>query len=216
MFCPRCGAKTEPGAAFCEACGERLMAATPAPAPAALPAAPSGPPRPLLVGGGIVLLAAVVVGVLALTGVLGGADQAAKVARPQVATVPTPPSTPGGVTVETAPETVPEPEPEVGAEPEASRAIDATVARTCGRGGVGGDCHLTVRASPSPDSAELRRLDEGDALRLSCQVRGEPVTSSALGGTSTIWSRTTQGGYVSNVYVKARGLKSHSITLRRC
>ncbi|WP_445148873.1 zinc ribbon domain-containing protein [Baekduia sp. Peel2402] len=215
MFCPHCGAKTEPDAAFCEACGTRLTEGT---APAAPPTPPSGSPSGLLVGGGVLLVAAVVVGVLALTGVIGGHAEVARVELPARPTVTAPPPMPAPATVETVPEpeTTTETEPEPDAEPEEPRSVAATVARTCGRGGVGGDCHLSVRASPSSDSAELRRLDEGDALRLSCQLRGDPVRSSALGVTSSVWSRTTQGGYVTNVYVKGPGLKSRSITLRRC
>jgi len=217
MFCPRCGAKTDPDAAFCESCGARL-ATEEAPAPAAPPTPPSRSPSGLLVGGGVLLLAVVVVGVLALTGVIGGDREVARVELPPPARVTAPPAMPAPATVETAPapETTTGTEPEPGAEPEEPRSVAATVARTCGRGGVGGDCHLSVRASPSSDSAELRRLDEGDALALSCQRRGDPVRSSALGVTSTVWSRTTQGGYVTNVYVKGPGLKSRSITLRRC
>lgn len=216
MFCPHCGAKTDPDAAFCESCGARLTPEESAPAPAALPAPSPGSPRGLLVGGGVLLVAIVVVGVLVLTGVVGGDDEVARVEGPARATVTAPPAVPEAVTVETEPEVTTETETAPDVEPEEPRSVAATVARTCGRGGVGGDCHLTVRASPTTGSAELRRLDEGDALRLSCQRRGDPVRSSVLGVTSTVWSRTTQGGYVTNVYVKGPGLKSRSITLRRC
>ncbi|HET6510107.1 MAG TPA: zinc-ribbon domain-containing protein [Baekduia sp.] len=213
MFCSRCGASTEPDATFCERCGERL-----APAPAAVvPRATtsSRPPRGVLVAGAAALVVGAVVAALALTGALDGSDHpvARRVTVPPAATVG--PSQPA-VTVAT-PTTATEgeaaPPAEAPAEPRPARAV---VARTCGKGGVGGDCHLSVRASPSPDADEVLRLDEGDTLRLSCQVRGEPVRSSALGATSTVWSRTTRGGYVSNVYIMGPSLKSRSITLRRC
>jgi predicted nucleic acid-binding Zn ribbon protein len=203
VFCPRCGAPTEPDATFCERCGERLVPS--APETTSWRRRPGG----ALIAGAVALVAGLVVAVLALTGALGGADEpvarttvpAATVAAPEPAvTVPAP-------TTETETPAV---------VPETRRSARAVVARTCGKDGVGGDCHLSERTSPSPDATELRRLDEGDALRLSCQVLGEPVRSSALGATSTVWSRTTRGGYVSNAYVTGPSLKSRAITLRRC
>lgn len=214
MFCPRCGAPTDPAAAFCERCGERLA---PAPTAAAdstsAAAASSRVPRGLLVGGAVVLVAGAVALVLALTGAFGGGAEpvAGRVTVRAPATVAAAP--PPAATVQT-PTTATEPPPSPA--PETVRPARAVVARTCGKDGVGGDCRLSVRASPSPDAAELRRLEEGDAVRLSCQVRGAPVHSSALGATSTVWSRTTRGGYVSNVYIMGPSLKSRAITLRRC
>lgn len=199
MFCPRCGAPTEPGTAFCERCGERLT-------PPAPETAPSRPPRATLVAGAVALAVGIVVAVLALTGAFGGHDE--PVAR-RVTVRPTVVAPEPTVTVETPPA-------ETTAQPEPTRPARGVVSRTCGKDGIGGDCHLSVRTAPSPDAAELRRLDEGDPLRLSCQVRGEPVRSSALGTTSTVWSRTAQGGYVSNVYITGPSLKSQAITLRRC
>jgi hypothetical protein len=206
VFCPRCGAPTEPDATFCEHCGERLASepATPAPSPA-----PSRPPNRVLIAGAVALVVGIVVGVLALTGAFGG-DATEPVARTTLPT-PTVAAPEPAVTVETPTTTEPP-----AAAPDPPGSVRAVVSRTCGKDGVGGDCHLSERTSPSADAAELRRLDEGDALRLSCQVRGEPVRSSSLGATSTVWSRTTHGGYVSNVYVTGPSLKSQAITLRRC
>ena len=73
-----------------------------------------------------------------------------------------------------------------------------------------------MRAQPDASARELRRLKEGDTLRLSCQTRGESVHSSVLGASSTVWSRTTSGGYVANVYVSGSGLDPRRITLPRC
>jgi hypothetical protein len=93
--------------------------------------------------------------------------------------------------------------------------VRATVKRTCGLNGAG-DCHLSVRSRPSSSGRELARLNEGDALRLACQVNGESVHSSVLGASSTVWSRTASGGYVANVYVAGPSLDPLRITLRRC
>jgi hypothetical protein len=237
VFCPRCGTPHEPDAAFCERCGERLageQAATPDAAPSPIPPPPaagtSSPPpfaapppaggdasgrRTWLLAGGVVVVLVAVAAILALTGVFSGDDEHASsvlartLTRPAPAAVPTTPA----VTTETVPDAAPA---TTTLKPAVPRAVSATVARTCGRDGVGGDCHLSVRTQPASGATELDRLDEGDTLRLSCQVRGESVRSSALGASSTVWSRTTSGGYVSNVYVKGPRLKSQTITLRRC
>jgi hypothetical protein len=208
VFCPRCGTPHERDAAFCEQCGERL-------AVEAVPAAAGAGPRPLLLVAGVLAVAAVVAGVLALAGVFSDGDRAVSrvalpAARPAVTAEPAPIPQEDELDPPAATTTAPAPEPAPG------RSVPATVARTCGRGGVGGDCHLSVRARPSSDAGELERHDEGDALRLSCQVRGDAVQSSALGVSSTVWSRTVRGGYVSNVYVKGPGLKAQVVTLRRC
>jgi hypothetical protein len=132
----------------------------------------------------------------------------------------TTPATPRGIEPATTASPIPESDGSTAIapapQPDAPRSVRASVSRTCGRGGVGGDCHLSVRAQPASDAAELQRLDEGDPLRLSCQMRGERVHSSALGASSTVWSRTTHGGYVSNVYVTGLRLKARTITLRQC
>jgi hypothetical protein len=214
VFCPRCGAASAPEAAFCEHCGERLTAEEPSPPP------PSPPPtrrgrRGWWIGG-VVVLVAIVVGVLGLAGVFGSDDtvtvQRPVVARPvpAPATVTAPPAETETATVPTTP-TVPTVTPA-----RKRRVVAATVARTCGAGGVGGDCRLSIRSTPSSSATELDRLQEGDALRLTCQVEGDEVTSSALGASSTVWSKTTSGGYVTNVYVKGPGLKPTRRTLPAC
>jgi hypothetical protein len=118
------------------------------------------------------------------------------------------------VTVEPGPtETATEAPTEAPTEPP---TVSATVARTCGKGGQGGDCRLSVRAEPSSDADEVERLSEGDPLELVCQVRGERVRSSALGGSTDVWSQTDGGGYVSNAYVQGSGISPTRLTLDRC
>jgi hypothetical protein len=223
VFCPRCGAPHEVDAAFCERCGERLAsdgAAAPAPPPALAIPAPSGgdrggPRRAQLITGAVVAALAAVALVLVLTGAFAGHPEAGfqDVARAPTAAPATVPTVPATIAPDPTPTTETAPAPP---KPAAPRSVRATVARTCGRNGVGGDCQLSVRARPAAGAAELRRLDEGDALRLSCQVRGDAVHSSALGASTTVWSRTTSGGYVSNAYVTGPRIKAQAITLRRC
>jgi hypothetical protein len=85
-----------------------------------------------------------------------------------------------------------------------------TVARTCGSTGHG-DCFVSLRSAPNGSSPEVGRLNEGAPVLVVCQVTGEPVTSSVLGRTSTAWSRTLDGKYVSSIYVDAIGFDPLSI-----
>jgi hypothetical protein len=150
-----------------------------------------------------------VVAVLIVSGVLdsGGSEKTA--ARPTASPASAPPDTPTPAATATATVTA----TGTASAPQPARA---RVQGTCGRNGVGGDCHLSVREQPASSAQELERLDEGDPLRLSCQVRGERVYSSALGSSSTVWSRTTSDGYVANVYVAGPRLSPRQITLPRC
>jgi hypothetical protein len=164
-------------------------------------------------GAGIaaLLVAAVVVVVLLVTGVFGSGKKAQPVARrvaAPTAAAPTATSTPVPATATPTRTRTP-------TATAAARAVAATVKRTCGVNGSG-DCRLSVRAQPNASSAELRRLKEGDTLKLACQTRGESVHSSVLGASSTVWSKTTRGGYVANVYVSGSGLDPRRITLARC
>ena len=86
----------------------------------------------------------------------------------------------------------------------ASAPVEGRVARTCGAGG-NGDCFLSVRSTPTGGSVEIRRLNEGDAVTVLCQVPGQPVSSSVLGETSSVWARTPDGAYVASIYVDAAG-----------
>ena len=180
--------------------------------PAAWPPPPvrhEGLDRRWLGAGIAAALVVAVVVVLLVTGVFGSGKKAQPVARraaAPTAAAPTATSTPAPATA------TPTRTPTATA---AARAVAATVKRTCGVNGSG-DCRLSVRAQPDASSAELRRLKEGDTLKLSCQTHGESVHSSVLGASSTVWSKTTQGGYVANVYVSGSGLDPRRITLPRC
>jgi hypothetical protein len=206
MFCSSCGADLPNSARFCERCGHSVEpdASTPASAKRSF----GGIDRRLI--GGVVAAAvvAIAVAVLVLVGAFERDDAEKTSARPTASpTAPTP--TPA------TPPTVASPDLETTAQaPE--QPARATVQGTCGRNGVGGDCVLSVRAQPSASAAELDRLGEGDSLTLTCQVRGERVYSSALGASSTVWSRTAPRGYVANVYVDGPRLSPRRITLPRC
>jgi hypothetical protein len=239
VFCPHCGARQSGSARFCERCGKPLEPevspaaakpappppapeprATPPPPPAPPPAAappPASPPpardgidRRWLFGGLAVLVVAVAVVGLAVAGVFSSGEPSRTAARRVAAPAPTSTATvvatPATATATAAPTTTAAPTP---------AAVRATVKRTCGRNGAG-DCHLSVRAQPSSAAHELARLNEGAALRLTCQVRGESVHSSVLGASSTVWSKTTSGGYVASVYLAGPRLNPRRITLRRC
>jgi hypothetical protein len=216
MFCSRCGAEQPESAFFCERCGHRheIDDQTSAQAAGARPAQRAGPSL-WWVGGAVAVAAVLAVGaVLLVTGTFDS-DGAGK-SRAKVESTPAPSTVmdTGPATTTEAPETRRETDTDttVGGEP----PVRATVQRTCGRGGVGGDCVLSVRAEPSATSAEIDVLSEGDSLQLTCQVRGEPVYSSVLGVSSSVWSGTAQGGFVANVYVAGPGLSPGRMTLPPC
>src|SRR3954452_3301606 len=208
MFCSGCGAELANQARFCERCGDRVEVDGFNPASARRS---SGGVDPRLLGG--VIAAVVVVATVVGLVVFGafGRDEGETVAARHVSSPPaaTPVPSPSPAS------TVASPDPETTARPR-ERPARARVDGTCGRGGVGGDCVLSVRARPSASSAELDRLAEGDALTVTCQVRGERVYSSARGASSTVWSRTTPRGYVANAYVDGPRLSHSKITLPRC
>jgi hypothetical protein len=93
--------------------------------------------------------------------------------------------------------------------------VEAQVTRTCGASG-NGDCYLSLRAAPRSTSRELGRRDEGSGIVVVCQVQGQAVTSSALGATSDLWSRTEDGAYVASAYLQAPGLDPFRQTLPPC
>ena len=220
MFCPRCGTEQPESARFCERCGHRLESDDPRDAAdsAALPSPERARPDPRLIGGAVALtLVVAAAAVLVLTGAFGSSDgsdtaaPSASTAAPSTTATSAPPAT----TTQAA-GTSPEAATDTDAATPTAQPARATVKRTCGRNGVGGDCRLSVRAHPSTAAPEVKRLDEGDSLRLSCQVHGDRVFSSALGGSSRVWSKTTDGGYVSNAYVAGPRLSARRITLREC
>lgn len=87
--------------------------------------------------------------------------------------------------------------------------ITVTVARTCGSTGKG-DCFLTERTQPTGDSPAVKQWPEKATLTVVCQVQGQSVSSSVLNRASTVWSRTSTGGYVANIFLD--GVDAFAIT----
>src|SRR5882762_10309897 len=78
-FCNKCGANLEPGTRFCNKCGTAVLASTlPPTGPSAtarsVPPAPAPVPAPPSEGGGALKVVLIVVGVVVLIGILGGAS----------------------------------------------------------------------------------------------------------------------------------------------
>jgi hypothetical protein len=90
------------------------------------------------------------------------------------------------------------------------KVYPVTVARTCGASGTG-DCYVTERSQPNTSSITLKRWTEGSTLSVVCQVQGQSVSSSVLNRASTVWSRTTGGGYVANIFLD--GIDAFAITV---
>jgi hypothetical protein len=202
MFCSRCGAELPHAARFCERCGHQVEFDAPT-------APEHGVDRRVVAGGVALVVIVAVVAVLIISGVFENDDSEKTAARP--------PASPGTATSEAPTPAATESATATATETaSAAQSARARVQGTCGRNGVGGDCHLSVREEPASSSRELERLNEGDPLRISCQVRGERVYSSALGGSSTVWSKTTSDGYVANVYLAGPRLNPRRLTLPRC
>lgn len=87
--------------------------------------------------------------------------------------------------------------------------ISVRVVNTCGASGDG-DCFLSERAGPRGSADELRQWDNGDQLKVLCQVHGTSAYSSVLGRSSDVWSQTTDGGWVASIYLD--GVSKTSIT----
>ena len=88
-------------------------------------------------------------------------------------------------------------------------SVTATVSRTCGADGSG-DCFLTLRAGPHSSTASLMRYDEGDTVQVLCQVYGDRAHSSAMDASSSVWAKTTDGGYVAAIYLD--GIDQFNVT----
>jgi surface antigen/uncharacterized protein YraI len=58
---------------------------------------------------------------------------------------------------------------------------------------------LTVRSAPRSGAAKVGELADGAKVRIVCQIAGEQSTGTF--GTSRLWDRLQQGGYVSDTYV---------------
>lgn len=87
------------------------------------------------------------------------------------------------------------------------KAPVATVARTYKVTSTG---VLNVRSGPTATSAIVGTLQPGSAVALVCQARGQQV------GTTTVWDRTSSGGFVSDAYVSTPSSTGFSSALPRC
>ena len=61
------------------------------------------------------------------------------------------------------------------------------------------DSRLNIRPNTSRLLAPVGALSGGNALQVSCQLGGESITGTA--GTSALWNRLGNGGYVADAYV---------------
>jgi murein DD-endopeptidase MepM/ murein hydrolase activator NlpD len=75
-------------------------------------------------------------------------------------------------------------------------AFAATVAGTVSSG----NSSLAVRANPSTSAAKLRSLRNGSGVSIACQTSGTNVKGRVR--TTNKWDKLTDGGYVSDAYVK--------------
>jgi len=83
----------------------------------------------------------------------------------------------------------------------------ATVARSYR---VTSSTALNVRSGPTSTSSGIGQLAAGSAVQVICQTRGQKI------GTTTIWDRITNGGYVSDYYVSTPSKTGFSAGLPRC
>ena len=78
-----------------------------------------------------------------------------------------------------------------------------TVVGTCGDG----SCYLQVREGTSTSAGELVRNGRsvrwrnGSTHQVVCQAHGGTVSSTSVGGSSDVWARTTDGGWVSALHL---------------
>ena len=69
---------------------------------------------------------------------------------------------------------------------------------------------LNVRSAPSTTAAITGQLPAGSTVSVICQARGQLV------GTTSVWDRTSTGGYVSDRYVSTPSSTTFSAVLPRC
>jgi hypothetical protein len=65
---------------------------------------------------------------------------------------------------------------------------------------VAGSCGLNERSRPTVESRRLGQLQDGDVVKIVCQVPGGSVTTPE-GVSSTIWDRLSNGHYISDVSI---------------
>ena len=83
----------------------------------------------------------------------------------------------------------------------------ATVAKTYR---VTGSTALNVRSAPTTSSSTTGQLQPGSAVAVICQARGQLI------GTTPVWDRISNGGYVSDRYVSTPSSTGFSSALPRC
>ena len=224
-YCTRCGGANRAGRSFCSQCGIKRKEGPSPTGGEAAGSASDGADTPMLyasIAGGrlhdprrrrfLALAAAagalVAVAIGASLLLLGGEDGTPSAQETAVSQAPsdsstaTPP-TPGDTPTST------------NSKPADSAPVSATVRRTRGVEGTD-DGFVSVRRRPAPDSPEVKKVYEGSAIRLECQLRGPPVKASTVGRSTTVWARTADGDYVTNAYLKAPRLRYGQITLPRC
>lgn len=139
-------------------------------------------------------------------------DQDATAAPATAAPATAPPATAATATAPPA-TAAPATAPPATAPPPAPRAaVPARVSRTCGADGTG-DCFVTFRPAPSSKGANLGQLDEGDTVTLECQQRGESVRASALGYSTDVWARSTDGRWLAMAFLDAPGWSLSDVTV---
>jgi hypothetical protein len=65
---------------------------------------------------------------------------------------------------------------------------------------VGGSCGLNERSRPTVHSHRLGQLQDGETVKIVCQVRGGKVTTEE-GVASEIWDKLSNGHYISDVSI---------------
>jgi hypothetical protein len=79
-----------------------------------------------------------------------------------------------------------------------------------------GTCALAEWSGPGTASFSARSaLHDGQDVRIVCQAMGETVTGRS-GGTSAIWDKLEDGGFVSDYYISTPGVGTFSSSLPRC
>jgi uncharacterized protein YraI len=69
---------------------------------------------------------------------------------------------------------------------------------------------LNVRSGPTATSSIIGQLQPGSAVAVICQARGQLI------GTTPVWDRISNGGYVSDRYVSTPSTTGFSATVPRC
>lgn len=153
--------------------------------------------QPLLFGlAGLVVVAAIVVATLAVSGAFDKQSDTARTPSP-------------ATTGETSPPPPPPPPPSASSDP---TTVLATVVGTCGDRPGSGDCRLSLRDGPGGGYAEVDVLRNGEKVRVVCQRAGERAYSSKRRAASNVWARTEDGLYGANIYLRGDGLNAFEVT----